>query len=44
MKRLSVLEQDGYQCFAFAKDQTNFDPMNAREPAEVVADNGYSVR
>ena len=32
-------EQDDYQCFAFAKGETNFDPMNAREPAEVVADN-----
>ena len=32
-------EQDDYQCYAWAKDQSNFDPMNTREPAEVVAQN-----
>jgi len=32
-------EQDDYQCFTFAKEETNFDPVNAREPSEVVADN-----
>lgn len=35
----SQQEQDDYQCFAFAKDQTNFDPMNARESTQVVANN-----
>ena len=30
--------QDDYQCFAWAKDETGFDPMNEREPEQVVSD------
>lgn len=30
-------EQDDYRYYAWVKDETNYDPMNAREPAEVVA-------
>ena len=33
------IEQDDYQCYAWAKDQTGFDPINAKPPEEVAASN-----
>jgi hypothetical protein len=30
-------EQDDYQCFTWAKGETGFDPMTAREPEQVVS-------
>lgn len=31
-------EQDDYQCFAWAKEESDFDPVNERAPQTVVAD------
>lgn len=33
-------EQDDYQCYAWAKDETGFDPINSKPPEEVQAQAG----